>query len=134
MAVQYSTTLRNNQLGAIESTVSTSPKLRIYTGTQPASCAAAATGTVLATIDLPSDWLAAPGSGSVAKSGTWSGTGSGDGTAGHFRIWDTAISVCHVQGSVTATGGGGDMTMNNTTIATSQSLEVTGFTVNAGNA
>lgn len=44
MAVQYSTAVRNALLDAIETATGASAKLRIYTGSAPANCAAAATG------------------------------------------------------------------------------------------
>ena len=37
-------------------------------------------------------------------------------------------------GSITATGGGGDMTVDNTSFATGQSFTVTAFTLTDGNA
>lgn len=132
--MQFSVAVRTARVGSIEGTVGTAPKLQIWTGTKPADCAAADSGTKLVEIDLPSDWLDAAASGAVAKLGTWASTGITDGTAGHFRIKDTAGTTCHVQGSVTATGGGGDMTVDNTSIATNQSVTVTGFTVTDGNA
>jgi hypothetical protein len=134
MTIQYGTTLRNNQLDQLESTVGTSPKLQLRSGAQPATCATADSGTLLAELTLPSDWMAAAASGSKAKSGTWSGTGSAGGTIGHFRIKDSAGTTCHVQGSVTATGGGGDMTVDNTSIANGQAITVNSFTMSAGNA
>ena len=39
-----------------------------------------------------------------------------------------------MQGTVTATGGGGDMTVDNVVFAAGQSFTVTGFTLTAGNA
>ena len=71
MALQYSVTVRNAQLDAVETTVGTAPLLRIYSGSAPANCAAAASGTLLAEATLPSDWMAAASSGSKALSGTW---------------------------------------------------------------
>jgi hypothetical protein len=35
---------------------------------------------------------------------------------------------------VTATGGGGDMTLDNTSIASGQKVTITTFTISAGNA
>jgi hypothetical protein len=134
MALNYSTTLRNNQLDQVESTVGTSAKLYIRSGAKPTACADADSGTLLATLDLPSDWMAAASSGSKAKAGTWQGTGGAAGTAGHFRIKDSGGTTCHLQGSITATGGGGDMTLDNTSIASGQTITVTGFTLTAGNA
>ncbi len=133
MAVQLSTSVRNAQLDAIESTTGTSAVLKIFTGAQPSNCAAANSGTELVSMTLPSDWLAAASSGSKAKSGTWSGTGAASGTAGHFRIYDSTATTCHLQGSVTATGGGGDLTLDNTSIASSQSVTVNSFSLTAAN-
>jgi hypothetical protein len=70
MTIQLSTSARNAQLDALETTVGTTPILRIRTGAMPASCATADSGTVLATMTLPSDWMAAAASGIKAKSGT----------------------------------------------------------------
>ena len=70
MALQYSTTLRNAQLDAIESTVGASAVLKIRSGGAPANVAAADSGTVLATFSLPSDWMAAASNGTKGKSGT----------------------------------------------------------------
>jgi hypothetical protein len=134
MALNYSTTLRNAQLDAVETTVGTSAKLYIRTGAKPTACADADSGTLLATLDLPSDWLAAASSGSKAKNGTWTGTGADAGSAGHFRIQDSGATTCHLQGSITATGGGGDMELDNIVIAVSQAITISTFTLTAGNA
>ena len=134
MALQYGTTLRNNQLDQVESTVGTSPKLQLRSGAPPATCATADSGTLLCELTLPSDWMAAASGGTKAKSGTWSGTGAAAGTIAHFRIKDSAGTTCHMQGTVTATGGGGDLTVDNTVIAVSQAVTVNTFTLTAGNA
>jgi hypothetical protein len=134
MALNYSVALRNAQLDAVETTVGTSAKLYIRTGAKPTACADADSGTLLATLDLPSDWMAAASSGSKAKNGTWTGTGADAGSAGHFRIKDSGAAACHVQGSITATGGGGDMTLDNIVIASAQTITISTFTLTAGNA
>lgn len=135
MALQLSTTVRNARLDQIESTISTSAILRIRTGAAPADCATADSGTVLAELTLPSDWMAAASGGSKAKSGTWQdASANATGTAAHFRIYDSAGTTCHIQGTVTVTGGGGDMTLDNTSIATGQSVTITSFTLTDGNA
>lgn len=128
-------TVRNAQLDAVETTVGTAPLLRIYSGSAPANCAAAASGTLLAEATLPSDWMAAANSGSKALSGTWQdASANATGTAGHWRLYDSGGTTCHAQGTVTATGGGGDMTLDNTSIASAQSVTITSFTITAGNA
>lgn len=135
MALQLSVAVRNARLDAIESTISTSAVLKIRTGAAPADCATADSGTVLATLSLPSDWMAAAASGSKAKSGTWQDASADNtGTAAHFRIYASDGTTCHMQGTVTATGGGGDLTLDNTSIASAQSVTITGFTLTDANA
>lgn len=135
MAMQESVAVRNARLDAIETTIGTAPILRIRTGAQPANCAASRTGTVLATLTLPSDWMAAASGGTKAMSGTWQdASADATGTAAHFEIMDSSATTCHMQGSVTATGGGGDLTLQNTSVASGQAITITSFTLTAGNA
>lgn len=132
MAIQLSTTLRNNMVGQYETTIGTAPTLEIRTGAPPANCAAADTGTLLAAITLPTDWMGAASGGTVSLAGTWSGTASAAGTAGHYRI--KAGATCHEQGDITATGGGGDLTLVNTNIANGQPVSVSSWTRTQGGA
>lgn len=135
MAIQLSVAVRNARLDAIESAIGTSAVLKIRSGAPPATCATADSGTVLATMTLPSDWMAAAASGSKALSGTWSdASADAAGTAAHFRIYDSGGTVCGIQGTVTATGGGGDMTLDNVVIAATQLVTITGFTLTDANA
>jgi hypothetical protein len=134
MALQYSAAVRNAQLDALETVVGTAAVLKIFTGAAPANVAAANSGTELASMTLPSDWMAAASSGSKSKSGTWEDTSANaTGTAGHWRLYASDGTTCHAQGTITATSGGGDMELDNTSIATGQTVTVTTFTVSAGN-
>ena len=134
MAIQLSTAVRNSRLDAIETAIGTAAVLKIRTGAQPASVATADSGTVLATLTLPSDWLAAASGGTKAKSGTWQDTSAdAAGTAAHFRIYASDGTTAHMQGSVTATAGGGDLTLDNTSIALAQIVTITSFTLTDGN-
>jgi hypothetical protein len=137
MALQLSVAVRNAMLDAIETTVGATAVLKIYdlTAGAPANCAAAITGTILATLTLPSDWMAAASSGAKALAGTWQDTSAdASGTADFFRLFANDGTTCGAQGTVTATAGGGDMTVDNTVFAAAQSFTVTGFTLTAGNA
>lgn len=134
MALQYSVGLRNAQLDTIESHIGTTGVLKLFTGAQPANCAAANSGTELWTETLPSDWMAAASSGSKALAGTWSALGIAAGSAAHFRLYASDGTTCHAQGSVTATGGGGDLTLDNVVIAVGQTVTISTFTISAGNA
>jgi len=135
VTLQLSTTVRNTQLDAIETAVGINAVLKIRTGAPPANCAAADTGTVLATLALPSDWMAAASGGSKAMTGTWQDTSAdAAGTAAHWRLYASDGTTCHAQGTVTAGGGGGDMTVDNTSFNVGQAFSVTTFTFNRGNA
>lgn len=134
MPIQLSVTARNNRLDSFETTVGGTATLRIRSGAQPANCAAADSGTLLAEMALPADWMAAAAAGSKALSGTWQDlAANAAGTAAHFRIYDTAGTTCHLQGSITATSGGGDMELDNTSIAVGQQVTITSFTLTDGN-
>jgi hypothetical protein len=134
-AVQLSAAVRNARLDAIETTIGTSAVLKIRTGAQPANVAAADSGTVLATLNLPSDWLGAAAAGAKAKAGTWEDLSADNaGTAAHFRIYASDGTTAHLQGSVTATGGGGDMTLDNVVLAAGQAFTITAFSLTDGNA
>jgi hypothetical protein len=112
MAVQTSVAVANAEAQARETTIGASPRLRLRTGAVPANCAAARSGTVLATIVLPSDWATVSG-GVLSKLGTWSVSASASGTAGHWELMDSTLTTCHEQGTVTGTDPGtGDLVLS----------------------
>jgi hypothetical protein len=127
MAFQYGATLRNNQVGQIQATIGGSGTLKIFSGAEPANCAASDPSGLLATIALPATFLTSSG-GVTTIAGTWSVAASATGTAASFRMYDGS-SVCHVQGNTTT-----DLVLNNTAITSGQTVTVTAFTVTAGNA
>jgi hypothetical protein len=106
MAFQFSIRARNAALDGIETAAGASPTLEIRSGTPPANAAAADTGTVLATLALPADWLAAAANGAKTLLGTWQDlSADAAGVAGHFRIKGSG-AVCDVQGLVSAPWAG----------------------------
>lgn len=135
MARQLSTAVRNAMADAYETAIGTGAVLKIRSGAPPATVATADSGTVLATLTLPSDWLAAASGGAKSKSGTWEDlSADATGTAAHFRIYASDGTTAHDQGTVTATGGGGDMTLDNVSIAAAQAITITSFTLTMGGA
>ena len=112
--MQYSVAVNNARLDAVETTIGASPKLRIFSGSMPANCAAADSGTLLCEITLPSDWMNAASTASKTLLGTWSGTASGGSAATptHYRIWNNAGTACGMQGS--AGIGSGELQVNGT--------------------
>lgn len=105
--------------------------LRIYTGTQPANPFTAPSGTLLCDITLndPSFDAAVSGVANLDVTPAVSGTGVAAGTAGWARFLtsteaaSTGLGV--LDGSVTATGGGGDVTVNTTTVSVGLTVSVT---------
>lgn len=135
MAVQTSVVVRNAGLDAYETAIGASAIMKIRTGAQPANVAAAATGTVLATLNLPADWMAAASGGTKALAGSWAdASADAAGTAAHWEITASDGTTRHLQGSVTATSGGGDLTVDNVVFAAAQAFSITSFTWTAGNA
>lgn len=133
MTVQLSVAVRNARLDQIETTVGTAPILTIRSGAAPADCATANSGTVLATLTLPSDWMNAAASGQKTKLGTWQDASADNtGTAAHFRIHDSTGTTCHMQGTVGTSGT--DMIVDSVSFTATQSFTITAFTLTDGNA
>lgn len=127
MAFQYSSTLRTNQVAQLQATIGGTGTLKIFTQAEPANCAAADPGTAIVTINLPATFLT-QANGATTIAGTWSANASAAGTAACFRMYDSG-GACHIQGNCTT-----DLVLNNTNIASGQTVTVTSFTVTAGNA
>ena len=138
MTVRINTAARNASADAIAALAnggSGPGVLRVYTGSQPATPATTPSGTLLAEFTFSDPAFAAAVTGSVALDTTPALTDVGitNGTAGWFRILDsteaagTGLGI--VDGSITATGGGGDLTMNTTTISTGVNVTLTAGTV-----
>lgn len=135
MTIQFSAAVRNAELDAIETSIGASAVLKIRSGAAPANCAAADSGTVLATLNLPSNWMNDAAAGAKTLLGTWQDASADNaGTAAHFRVYANDGTTTGIQGTVTATGGGGDMTLDNVVLAAGQAVNVTSFTLTAGNA
>lgn len=134
MALQFSTGVRNAMLDTIESTTGATAVLKIFSGSAPANCATADSGTTLVTMTLPSDWMNAASGGTKTYIATWQDTSAdAGGTAGYFRIYPSVPTTTNatIQGTVTATGGGGDLTLDTVTIVSGQQVTITQFTLTA---
>jgi hypothetical protein len=132
LATRISTASRNAAANAIAALPDLGPgagTVKVYTGSQPATGDAAETGTLLATFTLADPAFGSASSGVVSANSTpRNTTGVADGTAGWFRMEDsTGANI--LDGSVTATGGGGQMELNTTTISTGVSVSLTALTV-----
>ncbi len=128
MALQFSTSVRNLMLDQIEIGAGASAILKIRTLAQPASCAAADAGSVLATINLAADWAAAAAGGTKSFSGLPVTDAAADntGTAAHFRLYASDGTTCHCQGSVGV--GGSDLNVDSVSFTAGQTFNVTAWT------
>ena len=133
MSLQASVAYRNAMLDLIETVVGTGAKIRIYTGAQPASVAAAATGALLAQFDLASDWIGpSVGGAKPLLDVPIESVGLAAGKAGHFRILRSDGAICDFQGSVVRAGAGpGDMVIDNDDIGQGEAVQILSFAFGA---
>lgn len=109
--------------------------LRIYDGTQPAGGPDEAVGTqtLLAELTLSDPAFgaaadAAPGGQATANAISDDPSANATGTASWFRAVDS-VGVAVIDGDVSATGGGGDLELNSTSISAGATVSVTSWTV-----
>lgn len=128
MAIAYKDSTRNYALDQLyDNKFPAGALLQIRSGS-PAGPNNAAGGTLGAEITLPATPWAAASAGSKAKNGTWQdASANATITAGHYRLRDSGDAE-REEGTVTATGGGGDMTLDNTSIAAAQVVTINTFT------
>ena len=114
MASNFKTSVaaRNAACGAVTALIDAAPgpgQALIYSGAPPA-IGAAATGTLLATINLAAQSFSPPTGGSAFLNGA--GTASvATGTAGYFRFQNSAGTVV-MQGTVGESADNADLTVN----------------------
>jgi hypothetical protein len=128
MTVQVADAVANAMIDAWETVIGASPIMRLRTGAQPANVAAASTGTVCATLVLPADWMANAATRAKALLGTWQDLqADAAGLVAHYEIVKADGTTRMEQGSVTITGGGGDLTLDNPQLALNQQVNITSF-------
>lgn len=130
MSLQFSTAYRNAMLDQLATTLGGTETIKIFTGAVPATCATADSGTELVEFDLAAsgDWSAASGGTKVLAGLTLAATAIATGTAGYFRMYDSS-AVCHMQGSCATSGS--DLNFTNLSIASGQTVDLTGWTLTA---
>lgn len=134
MAIVLSTTCRNNMLDAITTSVGNGGKLKIYDGTKPAGPGTAITTQVLlAELTCGTPFAGSASSGVLTLSAITSATASASSSATWFRITTSGGSTGVIDGSVTATGGGGDLTFPTTTVTSGITVSISSATFTAGN-
>lgn len=132
MAVRISVSLRNAALGAVAGVIdgpSGTGKIEFYTGSVAGSFGSAPAGTKLATCPFGFPAFASASAGSMAANAiTADDDADASGTVGCFVIRDHSNNIV-MDGTCTATGGGGDITFDSTTITLNATVAVTSLTL-----
>jgi hypothetical protein len=133
MAIKFDTTTRNAEMDAVTTRVGTSARLRVYNGTRPANPGTAITSqTMLVELTCNATAFAPAASGGVLTANAISnGTAAATGTASWFRLFQSNGTTAIMDGDVATSGA--DLNLNNTSIATGQTVSVTSFTITDGN-
>lgn len=133
MAIFRSDSVRNSAANAISDTWGSNPKLRLYSGTIPANEAAALSSQALLWEAIMTPAAAVGGLKNMLGS-TLIATGlvtAGEGLdATFYRVYASDGVTCHEQGTITITGGGGDLELDNPNIAYNQTVSIGTLTVN----
>src|SRR5690348_6903951 len=116
MALQLSTTARNGRADAITTAVGNAGLLRIYTGSIPADCGTAASGTKLSESTCGSPFAPGAASGVLSPTLPAQVAAVASGTAGYWRVYKSDGTTCVAQGSLGTTGSGADLILNSLTI------------------
>lgn len=132
MAINLSTALQNALADTVVAFLDAdagAASIQLRTGASPGANAVA-TGTLLATLAFndPSFAAAVLGVATMDNTPVLSAVGAAAGTAGYFRITDNSGDVAF-DGTITATGGGGDLELNTTTISVGVTVEITAGTI-----
>lgn len=129
MTLAFSTTTRDAWLNAIVTAIGTSGKVRIYSGTRPATGGTAT--TLLA--ELPLSATAGTVSGQVLTFSAITNDSSADatGTASWFRVL-TSANVAVIDGDVGTSGS--DLNLNTVSVVSGGPVAISSFTITAPNA
>jgi hypothetical protein len=129
MTMQYAQDVAHAMLDAIETILGGSPVMYFRSGAQPANCAAADSGTLISTIAMAADAFSNAAAWEKAIGAALSDLSADNaGTLAHVRI-KTSGAVTKLQGSITLTAGGGDITVDNVTVNAGQEIQVTSFKI-----
>lgn len=130
MAVTNSAALRNAWLDTITTTLGAGWKLKLRTGNPPTNVSLASTGTVVATYTPTAAAASAGAKQMIATTVSVAASAANGGSAMHYEL-TTSGDVVHERGTVTATGGAGDIEIDNLNIASGQTVNVTSLSKTA---
>lgn len=131
MAITIVAAGKNAMLDAIATFWGAGALLRLYSGTAPTDVNTALSGNNVLAVVTPTPAAASAGSKDMLG-GTKSTTGTASAGSGvvatFYRVYASDGTTVKEQGSITVTGGGGDLTLTNTNIAQNQPVDITSFT------
>lgn len=131
MALQYSTTHRNNVMSDIVTQAGTSATIKIFSGTAPATAGTADTGTLLATLTGNATQFGTVSGGVLTASAITSGTAAATGTAGYFRVYPSAATTTNAVYQGTVGTAGADLNLSSTSISSGQTVSISSLTITA---
>ena len=106
---------------ALATDIGASAVIEIRSGSKPATPETAASGTLLVSITVSGSFSSTGGVLTAADPASVAPAASG--TAGYFRVKKSGGTAV-LDGTVTATGGGGDMQLGSTTITTGVNVDL----------
>ncbi len=115
MALSISAAAAQAEGAALATYIGANATIEIRSGAKPATPETAASGTLLVSITVSGSFTSSGGVLTAADPASANPAASG--TAGHFRLKQSGGTAV-IDGTVTATGGGGDMQLGSTTITT----------------
>jgi len=114
-------------LDAMEASIGVSPLLEFFAALPAVDPSLPDPGVMLARIFLPDDWLADASGGLKEKIGTWVGDVIEDGEIRSFRLKKNNGTTV-IEGTVTLTGGGGDLTLQRVVVENGDRVRVNAWT------
>ena len=131
MAIQYSTTHRTNAMSQLNTDIGANAVIKVWTGTIPANCGTADTGTLLVTFAGNAGGFGTASNGVLTASAVASANAGNTGTAGYFRIYPSAATSTNAVVQGTCGLSAADMILTNTSITSGQTCNFTSLTVTA---
>jgi hypothetical protein len=133
MSIQYNLTHRNNSMSDLNTLVGTNAVIKIFDGTEPATCNVADAGTTLVTFAGNSTAFGAVASGTLTVNAIASANVSTSGTPQYFRVYPSSANTTNavIQGTVGTTGSGKDMIISSSPLTASSSVTITSWTITA---
>ena len=118
-------------MSTLNTDIGASAVIKVFTGTAPANCGTADTGTLLVTFAGNAGGFGSAAAQVLTAAAVASTTAVGTGTAGYFRIYPAAATTANsvVQGTCGLSAA--DMILTNTSIASGQTCNFTSLTVTA---